>query len=85
MKEGVKLETNDSRNETHTGEADVNMQDANGAVDTPAAENGAPESGEKTSAEVDDKPLQMDTDDKVCSRVVLVDICCELLFRPFLY
>ncbi|XP_057527143.1 heat shock 70 kDa protein 15-like [Amaranthus tricolor] len=72
VKEGVKLETNDSRNETHTGEADVNMQDANGAVDTPAAENGAPESGEKTSAEVDDKPLQMDTDDKADAEKIKV-------------
>ncbi|CAO2813312.1 unnamed protein product [Amaranthus hypochondriacus] len=63
VKESVKLEPNDAPNEIHTGEADVNMQDANGAVDTLAAENGAPESGEKISAEVD-KPLQMDTDDK---------------------
>ena len=65
-KENAKMETDDAPNETLTGKADVNMQDAN-----PAAENGAPESGEKTSveekasAEVNDKPLQMDTDAKV--------------------
>ncbi|XP_057527146.1 heat shock 70 kDa protein 15-like isoform X2 [Amaranthus tricolor] len=64
-KENAKMETDDAPNETLTGKADVNMQDAN-----PAAENGAPESGEKTSveekasAEVNDKPLQMDTDAK---------------------
>ncbi|CAO2813315.1 unnamed protein product [Amaranthus hypochondriacus] len=63
VKESTKMETDDAPNETNTGEADVNMQDAKGAVETPA-ENGAPESGEKTSAEVNDKPLQMETDAK---------------------
>ncbi|CAO2813311.1 unnamed protein product [Amaranthus hypochondriacus] len=69
-KENAKMETDDAANETLTGEADVNMQDAKGAVETPAAENGAPESGERTSvgekasAEVNDKPSQMDTDAK---------------------
>ena len=65
VKESTKMETDDAPNETNTGEADVNMQDAKGAVEAPA-ENGAPESGEKTSAEVNDKPLQMETDAKVC-------------------
>lgn len=63
-KEATKMETDDAPNETSTGEADVNMQDARDAAGAPSAENGAPESGEKSTPEADEKPVQMDTDAK---------------------
>uniref|UniRef100_A0A803LNB5 Uncharacterized protein n=1 Tax=Chenopodium quinoa TaxID=63459 RepID=A0A803LNB5_CHEQI len=59
VKETTKMDTDDTANETHVGEADVNMQDAKGAAEATAAENGTPEA---TAA--DDKPVQMDTDAK---------------------
>lgn len=63
-KEATKMETDDAPNETSTGEADVNMQDARDAAGAPSAENGAPESVEKSTPEADEKPVQMDTDAK---------------------
>lgn len=52
-KEGTKMETDDAP--PSTAETDVNMQDAK--TDGPGAENGVPESGDKTA--------QMETDVKV--------------------
>lgn len=40
-----------------SNDIDVNMQDAKATADTPGAENGIPETG--------DKPVQMETDTKV--------------------
>lgn len=61
--EPTKRETDESTAEAPpvgTGETDVNMDDAkiSGNASGPAAENGVPE--------VDDKPVQMETDTKVC-------------------
>ncbi|XP_021731972.1 heat shock 70 kDa protein 14-like [Chenopodium quinoa] len=64
VKETTKMDTDDTANETPAGEADVNMQDAKGAAEATAAENGTPESGGKSTSEADDKPVQMDTDAK---------------------
>lgn len=55
VKESVKMETDDTPPQD-SSEADVNMQDAKGTSD--ASDNHAPESG--------DKPVQMETDAKVC-------------------
>lgn len=59
-KEANKMETDDASSDSvppSSTEADVNMQDAKGTTDAPGAENGVPESG--------DKPVQMETDNKV--------------------
>lgn len=59
-KEANKMETDEASSEAVppvSTEADVNMQDAKATTDAPGAENGVPESG--------DKPVQMDTDNKV--------------------
>ena len=50
VKEATKMETDDTH--PSSTETDVNMQDAK--MDVPGAENGVPESGDKTS--------QMETD-----------------------
>lgn len=73
------METDDGPSETPIGEADVNMQDAKGAAETPATENGAPESGENLTSEADEKSVQMDTDSKVCGLclVYLICMCCS--------
>lgn len=59
-KEANKMETDEASSDAtppSSTDADVNMQDAKGAGDAPAAENGVPESG--------DKPVQMETEQKV--------------------
>ncbi|GMN37251.1 hypothetical protein TIFTF001_006651 [Ficus carica] len=58
-KEANKMETDEASSDAtpSSTDADVNMQDAKGPADAPAAENGVPESG--------DKPVQMETDTKV--------------------
>ncbi|XP_074275972.1 heat shock 70 kDa protein 14-like [Silene latifolia] len=61
VKDAAKMET-DSPNDGVPPESDVTMQDAKG--ETPAAENGVPESGEASAPEVEQKPVQMDTDAK---------------------
>lgn len=65
VKETAKMDTDDAPTETPSGEADVNMQDVKGGAEIPSAENGTPESAEKSTSEGDDKPVQMDTDVKV--------------------
>ncbi|KNA11885.1 hypothetical protein SOVF_130980 [Spinacia oleracea] len=60
------MDTDDTPTETPSGEGDVNMQDAKGGVEIPTAKNGTPVSVEKSTSEGDDKPMQMDTDAKVC-------------------
>ncbi|KAL9244648.1 hypothetical protein vseg_018406 [Gypsophila vaccaria] len=57
----AKMET-DAPNEGVSSDIDVNMQDAKG--ETPAAENGMPESGDAAAPEAGEKPVQMDTDVK---------------------
>ncbi|KNA11575.1 hypothetical protein SOVF_133880 [Spinacia oleracea] len=64
VKETAKMDTDDAPTETPSGEADVNMQDVKGGAEIPSAENGTPESAEKSTSEGDDKPVQMDTDVK---------------------
>lgn len=71
-KEGNKMDTDEASSDAvPTTESDVNMQDAKGGTDVPGAENGAPDSG--------DKPVQMETDAKVSSRLALLmsHICMQ--------
>ncbi|KAJ8422662.1 hypothetical protein Cgig2_014431 [Carnegiea gigantea] len=58
-KEATKMDTDEAPNEIAPAETDVNMQDAK-----PGVESGVPETGEKTAAVADEKPVQMDTDSK---------------------
>ena len=63
-KEANKMDTDEASSNpalTTTTESDVNMQNATGATDVPGTENGALESGEK--------PVQMETDVKVSSKL----------------
>lgn len=59
--ENAKMETDeapaDAAAPPSSNDIDVNMQDAKATADTPGAENGIPETG--------DKPVQMETDTKV--------------------
>lgn len=64
LKEASKMETDDAPSDAvppSSSEADVDMQEAKGTADAPGSENGVPESG--------DKPVQMETDNKVNSHV----------------
>ena len=54
-KEAAKMETDEAKTDSYAAGSDVNMQDAPGT----GVENGAPES--------EDKPVQMETDTKVCN------------------
>ena len=54
-KGAVKMETDETKTDLSAAGSDVNMQDAPGT----GAENGAPDS--------EDKPVQMETDTKVCN------------------
>lgn len=74
-KEATKMETDEAPSEVappSAEEADVNMQDAKGTDDTPGAENGVPESG--------DKPVQMETDAKVSGLLCGFAMCWLLFF-----
>lgn len=63
-KEASKMETDEAPSDAvppSSSETDVNMQETKGTADAPGSENGVPESG--------DKPVQMETDNKVNSHV----------------
>lgn len=69
-KEPTKMETDETPNDAvppSSSESDVNMQDSKGTADVPGAENGVPESG--------DKPVQMETDNKVNGYSCFIIFC----------
>lgn len=74
--ENAKMETDEAPADAaapppSSNDNDVNMQDAKVTADTPGAENGMPEAG--------DKPVQMDTDTKVHSKENIF-VCSNNLF-----
>ena len=60
------MDMDEATNASSKTENDVDVQEANGTTDNSSdgVENGAPEAGEK--------PVQMDTDSKVCKSSILV-------------
>lgn len=74
--ENAKMETDEAPADAaapppSSNDNDVNMQDAKATADTPGAENGLPDAG--------DKPVQMDTDTKVHSKENIF-VCSNNLF-----
>ena len=60
-KESTKMDTDEAVNEASKTETDLNMEDAKSASNSSASgvDNGVPESN--------DKPVEMETDNKVCN------------------